>query len=65
MPKNNQSRLYIVTDKAGKARLVDAANASQALRFVSQKDYSVVCATAKQVAEIVKTGVDVEVATAE
>lgn len=59
MPRG-QNRLYIVTSKAGETRLIDAANAAQALRYVSAKDYSVTCATSRQVAEVVKKGIEIE-----
>jgi len=55
-----QTRIYVVTTKDGNTRLIDAANASQALRYVAHATFDVQCATAKIVATLVTKGVTVE-----
>jgi hypothetical protein len=60
------TRIYLVgltpgAEGAESARLVEAATPSQAIRHVATR-YKAEVATTRQVADLVKTGVEVEVA---
>lgn len=58
------TRIYIVTG-AGKQRLVEAGTQSQAVRHVVKGQYKAVAATPKDIANLMKTGVQVETASDE
>lgn len=54
-------RLYIVRNKkTGDARIVDAANSSQALRYVAEDTLKVEVGKAREVALLVSEGVKIE-----
>ncbi len=55
-------RPYIVTDKAGDTRLVQASNQAQALRHAAINQFTVRAATANEVIELMTSGVQPEVA---
>lgn len=52
-------RIYCVTD-GDEVRLVDAANAAQALRHVVRKRFDVAPAKPKDIADLIQRGVRVE-----
>lgn len=62
---SDKSRIYAVTDHrqpTQRARLVEATNPAQARGHVARSQYGVEVASQKQIAELVKAGVAVEVA---
>lgn len=59
------TRPYIVTDKAGDTRLVQASNQAQALRHAATNQFTVRAATANEVLELMTRGVQPEVASQE
>ena len=62
MANDKGSRLYLVVDTAegGAERIVDAANASQAIRHVVKGRFTTTPASARVVARLVAQGVKVE-----
>lgn len=56
------TRLYLVTDKAGNKRLVDAATPSQAIRHVVGDNYTATVPGNRQVAELARGGIEIETA---
>ena len=52
-------RIYVVTSKDGKSRVVRAENASRALKVVA-RDYTVKLATQEELVESIGSGVIVE-----
>jgi len=56
------SRIYIVSLKGAKPRLVDAVTAPQAIRHVAKGLITTKVATAKETAELMKQGIELEVA---
>ncbi len=58
-------RPYIITDKSGATRLVQASNQAQALRHAAINQFTVRTATANDVLELMAKGVQPEVASQE
>ncbi len=58
------SRIYLVASSSGK-QLVEAANASQAIRHAVRSDYTASVATQAELVALVQSGVKVERATKE
>lgn len=56
----SSKRIYIITDKHGHSRLVEATNPAQALRHVANDMYAVRPAGTYDVARLVKDGAPVE-----
>ena len=63
--KKSVVRPYIVTDKSGVQRLVQAGNQAQALRHVATDQFNVKAASASEVIELMTAGVKPETASAE
>ncbi len=59
---SNNSRIYIVNMKGSKPKLVDAITAAQALRHVAKGVITTKVATAKETAELMKQGIELETA---
>lgn len=61
---NHMTRIYVVTPKneTQKTRLVEATTSAQALRHVAGNQFAVEIAKTKIVADLVKSGCEVEVA---
>lgn len=59
------ARPYIVTDKTGASRLVQALNQAQALRHVARDTYTVRSASALDVISLMQAGVQPETASAD
>lgn len=54
-------RVYVVEDKAGdKAHLVKANTKGSALKFVSDKTFTVAVASSEKLVELTKKGIEVE-----
>lgn len=62
MTAKTPTRIYTVTDAAGVARLVQATSQAQALRHVAAGAYTVRAASALDVVELVRQGVQPETA---
>ena len=58
-------RPYIVSDKQGAQRIVQAANQAQALRHVATDQFTVKAASASEVIDLMTAGVKPETASAE
>lgn len=56
------TRIYIVNMKGAKPKLVDASTAAQAVRHVAKGLITTKVASAKETAELMKQGVELEVA---
>lgn len=57
-----KTRPYIVSTAAGNERIVEAANAAQALRHVARDVFDVKVASASQVIALMSSGVKPEIA---
>lgn len=56
------TRIYVVRNSAGAARLVQAPNPAQALRHVTKQEFTVRAATAIEVANLMSAGAKLELA---
>lgn len=63
--KKSVVRPYIVSDKGGAQRIVQACNQAQALRHVATDQFTVKAANASEVIELMQAGVQPETASAE
>lgn len=57
---STDTRIYLSTDTDGNARLIEASHIAQAHRHLLATTYTVKAASAREVANLMKTGVEVE-----
>lgn len=55
-----QTRLYLVADKSGKSRLVEANHPSHALRHVAADTFTVKVATQRELVDLMRKQVPIE-----
>lgn len=60
-----ETRIYVVRNSSGAARVVQAPNPAQALRHVTKQEFTVRAATAVEVANLMSAGAKLELAGAE
>lgn len=53
-------RIYLVTNKAGASRLIDATSKAQAVAFVAAQEYSANVASSRELVEFCSMGIKVE-----